>query len=49
MHFAGNSYNAVVRAVGVLIDKKILQQTENAGKTRIYTYAGYLDVLRWDT
>lgn len=42
----GVSYNAAARAVGVLMEKGILEQREQVGKTRIYSYAAYLDILR---
>jgi len=44
----GVSYNAAARAVGVLMEKGILEQREQDGKTRIYSYAAYLDILRKD-
>lgn len=43
------SYNTIARAVAVLIEKGILAQSEKAGKTRIYSYSEYLDILRKDT
>lgn len=45
----GISYNAVSRAVAVLIEKGILEQQAQVGKTRIYSYAEYLEILRGDT
>lgn len=45
----GVSYNAVSRAVAVLIEKGILEQQTQVGKTRIYSYAEYLEILRGDT
>ena len=45
----GTSYNAVSRAVAVLIEKGILEQQTQVGKTRIYSYAEYLEILRGDT
>ena len=45
----GISYNAVSRAVAVLIEKGILEQRTQVGKTRIYSYAAYLEILRGDT
>ena len=45
----GTSYNAVSRAVAVLIEKGILEQQAQVGKTRIYSYAAYLAILRGDT
>ena len=44
----GVSYNAAARAVSVLMEKGILEQREQVGKTRIYSYAAYLDILRKD-
>ena len=44
----GVSYNAAARAVGVLMEKGILEQREQVGKTRIYSYEGYLKILRKD-
>lgn len=43
------SYNTVAKAVTVLIEKGILEQTEKNGKTRIYAYSTYLSILRKDT
>lgn len=45
----GLSYNAVARAVSVLMEKGILTQNEKKGKTRIFSYSEYLDILRKDT
>ena len=45
----GISYNAVSRAVAVLMEKGILAQQTQVGKTRIYSYAEYLEILRGDT
>ena len=45
----GVSYNAAARAVGALMEKGILEQREQVGKTRIYSYEGYLKILRGDT
>ena len=45
----GISYNAVSRAVAVLMEKGILAQQTQVGKTRIYSYAEYLEILRRDT
>ena len=44
----GVSYNAAARAVSVLMEKGILEQREQVGKTRIYSYAVYLSILRGD-
>lgn len=43
------SYNTVAKAVSVLEEFGILQKSENAGRTRIYSYAAYLDILRQGT
>ncbi len=43
------SYNTVSKAVSILIDDRILQQTDKSGKARIYSYTEYLDILRKDT
>ena len=43
------AYNTIARAVAVLVEKGILVQSEKAGKTRIYSYSEYLDILRKDT
>jgi Fic family protein len=45
----GLSYNAVSRAVTVLMEKGILKQTDKASRTRIFAYSAYLDILRKDT
>lgn len=45
----GMSYNAISRAVAILEKKGILVQNERSGKTRLYTYRNYLDILRKDT
>ena len=43
------AYNTIARAVSVLVEKGILVQSEKAGKTRIYSYSEYLEILRKDT
>lgn len=43
------AYNTIARAVAVLVEKGILVQSEKAGKTRIFSYFEYLDILRKDT
>ena len=43
------SYNTVSKIVLLFVEKGILQQTDKAGKARIYSYSDYLDVLRKDT
>lgn len=45
----GVAYNTVARAIAVLVEKGILAQNEKSGKTRIYSYSAYLDILRKDT
>lgn len=45
----GLSYNTVSKMVTILVDEGILQQTDKAGKAKIYSYAEYLDILRKDT
>ena len=42
------SYNAVSRGVSILMEKGILEQCQRVGKTRIYSYAQYVEVLRKD-
>lgn len=43
------SYNAVARAVAALQEKGILGQTTKVGRTRLYSYTAYLDILRKGT
>lgn len=43
------SYNTVAKAVLLLVDKGILRQSAKSGKTKIYSYFDYLDILRKDT
>ena len=43
------SYNTVSKVVSILIDDGILAQTDKSGKTKIYSYIEYLDILRKDT
>lgn len=45
----GLSYNTVSKMVTILVDEGILQQTDKAGKAKIYSYADYLNILRKDT
>ena len=40
------SYNTVAKAVLLLADKGILRQSAKSGKTKIYSYFDYLDILR---
>ncbi|WP_287827357.1 Fic family protein [Oscillibacter sp.] len=48
-HALAVAYNTIARAVAVLVEKGILIQSEKAGKTRIFSYSEYLDILRKDT
>ncbi len=43
------SYNTVAKAILLLIDKGILRQSAKSGKTKIYSYFDYLNILRKDT
>lgn len=43
------SYNTVSKVISILVECGILQQTAKSGKTRIYSYTEYLDILRKDT
>lgn len=43
------SYNTVSKVISILVEYGILQQTAKSGKTRIYSYTEYLDILRKDT
>ena len=43
------SYNTVAKSVALFVDNGILQQTEKSGRSKIYSYADYLAVLRKDT
>lgn len=43
------SYNTVSTVVTLLMGKGILQQTDKSGRTKIYSYTEYLDILRKDT
>ena len=43
------SYNTVSKVVSILIGDGILEQTDKSGKTKIYSYIEYLDILRKDT
>lgn len=45
----GMSYNTTAKAVSILEEKRILQQTSKEGKARIYSYTDYLDILRKST
>ncbi len=43
------SYNTIAKYIDFLCEKRILRQTSKAGKSRIYSYTEYLDILRKDT
>lgn len=43
------SYNTVSKAVSILISLNVLEQTDKLGKSKIYSYKEYLDILRKDT
>lgn len=43
------SYNTVAKIVSIMVEAGILEQTYKSGKTRIYSYTEYLDILRKDT
>ena len=43
------SYNTVAKSVALFVDNGILQQTEKSGRSKIYSYADYLALLRKDT
>lgn len=43
------SYNTVSKAVSILVEKNILNQSDKSGKSRIYSYTEYLNILRKDT
>lgn len=45
----GISYNTVAKAVSVLIENGILRQNDKTGRSRIYSYTEYLNILRKDT
>lgn len=43
------SYNTVAKAVSILVDYGILEQTAKSGKAKIYSYIEYLNILRKNT
>lgn len=43
------SYNTVAKAVSILVDYGILEQTAKYGKAKIYSYIEYLNILRKNT
>ena len=45
----GYSYNSVSKYINILCDKDILSETSKVGKTKIYSYTEYLNILRKDT
>lgn len=45
----GFSYNTTAKYVDLFCDKGILSQTSKVGKSKIYSYTSYLEILRKDT
>lgn len=45
----GLSYNTVSNTVNILEEKGILRKTDKSGRTTIYAYTEYLDILRKNT
>ncbi|MDO4921268.1 MAG: Fic family protein [Phascolarctobacterium sp.] len=45
----GISYNTVAKAVSILVNDGILEQTAKFGKAKIYSYTEYLNILRKNT
>ena len=45
----GFSYNTTAKYVDLFCDKGILSQTSKFGKSKIYSYTSYLEILRKDT
>jgi len=45
----GFSYNTTAKYVDIFCEKGILAQTSKVGKSRIYSYSSYLEILRKDT
>lgn len=43
------SYNTVSKVVNILIDAEIIEQSNKVGRTKIYSYKDYLNILRKDT
>jgi len=43
------SYNTVSKVVSILVEDRILEQTDKSGKAKIYSYTEYIDILRKDT
>lgn len=43
------AYNTVAKVVSILMDRGILRQQARSGRTRIYAYSDYLEILRKDT
>ena len=43
------SYNTVANIVSILIKSNVLKQTSRIGKTKIYSYTEYLNILCKDT
>ncbi|NLC96868.1 MAG: Fic family protein [Erysipelotrichaceae bacterium] len=45
----GFAYNTIARGVDRLVELKILKQTENVQRNRVFSYEEYLEILRKDT
>ncbi len=45
----GISYNTTSKLVSLFVTQGILQQTNQSGKAKVYSYVKYLDILRKDT
>ena len=45
----GFAYNTIARGVDMLVELKILKQTENVQRNRVFSYEEYLEILRKDT
>ena len=43
------SYNTVSKVINILIDVEIIEQSYKVGRTKIYSYKDYLNILRKDT
>lgn len=43
------SYNTVSKVINILIDAEIIEQSYKVGRTKIYSYKDYLNILRKDT
>lgn len=43
------SYNTVSKVINILIDVEIIEQSYKVGRTKIYSYKDYVNILRKDT